>query len=46
MRDMDRTRIIFIIIVGLALLIVCVAVAWNLVSRYVADIQSTATSTS
>ena len=44
MRNMDRTRIIFIVIVGLALLLVCAAVAYNVASRYVADIRSTATS--
>ncbi len=43
MENMDRTRIIFIAIVGLALLIVCAAVAYNAVSKLIADAGATAT---
>ncbi len=35
--QMNRTRLIFIVIVGLALLIVCVAVAFTVVSEMVSD---------
>jgi len=42
MENMDRTRIVFIAIVGLALLIVCVAVAYNVVSKFIADASATA----
>ncbi|HDQ71663.1 MAG TPA: hypothetical protein ENN19_06145 [Chloroflexi bacterium] len=43
MESMDRTRIIFIAIVGLALLVACVAVAYNVVNRLVDDARATAT---
>ena len=43
MRDMDRTRIIFAVIVGLALIIVCSAIAYNTVTRLVADARATET---
>lgn len=43
MQNIDRTRIIFIAIVGLALMIVCVAVAYNAVSRLIAEVGATAT---
>ncbi|RPI29984.1 MAG: hypothetical protein EHM70_15020 [Chloroflexota bacterium] len=35
MKDMDRTRIIFVLIVGLAVIIVGVAVAFNLIGRLI-----------
>ena len=43
MENMDRTRIIFIVIVGLALTIVCVAVAYNVVGKLITEAGATAT---
>ena len=43
MQKIDRTRIIFIAIVGLALMIVCAAVAYNIISNLIADASATPT---
>jgi NitT/TauT family transport system substrate-binding protein len=43
MQKIDRTRIIFIAIVGLALMIVCAAVAYNVISNLIADASATPT---
>jgi ABC-type amino acid transport substrate-binding protein len=43
MQRMDRTRIIFIAIVGLAVLIVVGAVAYNAISNYIAEVSATPT---
>jgi NitT/TauT family transport system substrate-binding protein len=43
MESMDRTRIIFVVIVGLALLIVCVAGIYSVASKFIADARATPT---
>jgi len=43
MKNIDRTRIIFIIIVGLALLIACIAITINLVNGLAGEARATAT---
>jgi ABC-type nitrate/sulfonate/bicarbonate transport system substrate-binding protein/outer membrane protein OmpA-like peptidoglycan-associated protein len=43
MENLDRTRVIFIVIVGLAVMIVCAAVAYNVVTKFVAGVDATPT---
>jgi ABC-type nitrate/sulfonate/bicarbonate transport system substrate-binding protein len=43
MRNIDRTRLIFILIVGLALLIVVIAIGANIISGLIADARATPT---
>jgi ABC-type nitrate/sulfonate/bicarbonate transport system substrate-binding protein len=43
MRNIDRTRLIFVLIVGLALLIVVVAIGANIISGLIADARATPT---
>jgi len=43
MQRIDRTRILFVVIVGLALVIVCGAVAYNVVGGIIADASATPT---
>lgn len=43
MQNMERTRIVFAVIVGLALLIVCSAVAYSAISRMITTAHATAT---
>ena len=43
MKEMDRTRIIFIVIVGLALAVVCVAVGYGVVRRLTSETGAPAT---
>jgi hypothetical protein len=41
MKSLDRTRIIFIVIVAFALLIVCAAVGFNLLQNYISQVADT-----
>jgi len=43
MQNIDRTRLVFIAIVGLAVMIVCAAVAYNAITRFIAETKATPT---